>query len=179
MCYICTNMRARRWNLASSLHHPLVQRQPKLMFGPPDGRTLCHNCITQHNCAVKTPLFQYLVGGPKEELGAQFEVYRAVLFHCCEVPAMSVQYRSRSRDSVSLLHNYQVGRDSSVGMPTRYGLEGAGIESQWGWIFRTRPDRPWGPPSLLYNGYWLNVGVKRSECGLNHTPHIVPKLKKE
>ena len=20
-------------------------------------------------------------------------------------------------------------------------------------IFRTRPDRPWGPPSLLYNGY--------------------------
>jgi len=23
----------------------------------------------------------------------------------------------------------------------------------WGEIFRTRPDRPWGPPSLLYNGY--------------------------
>ena len=22
-----------------------------------------------------------------------------------------------------------------------------------GEIFRTRPDRPWGPPSLLYNGY--------------------------
>jgi hypothetical protein len=22
-----------------------------------------------------------------------------------------------------------------------------------GAIFRTRPDRPWGPPSLLYNGY--------------------------
>jgi len=20
-------------------------------------------------------------------------------------------------------------------------------------FFRTRPDRPWGPPSLLYNGY--------------------------
>ena len=47
-----------------------------------------------------------------------------------------------------------VGRDSSVGMATRYGLEGPGIESQWGGkIFRTRPDRPWGPPSLLYNGY--------------------------
>jgi hypothetical protein len=25
--------------------------------------------------------------------------------------------------------------------------------SRWGEIFHTRPDRPWGPPSLLYNGY--------------------------
>ena len=30
-------------------------------------------------------------------------------------------------------------------------------------IFRTRPDRPWGPPSLLYNGYRVSfLGVK---CG--------------
>jgi hypothetical protein len=34
-----------------------------------------------------------------------------------------------------------------------YGLDGPGIESRWGEIFRTCPDRPWGPPSLLYNGY--------------------------
>jgi len=31
-------------------------------------------------------------------------------------------------------------------------LLGPGIESRWGEIFCTRPDRPWGPPSLLYNG---------------------------
>jgi len=37
---------------------------------------------------------------------------------------------------------------------TRYGLDGPGIKSRRGGeIFRTRPDRPWGPPSLLYNGY--------------------------
>ena len=43
---------------------------------------------------------------------------------------------------------------SSVGIATLYGLEGPGIESWWGGeIFRTRPDRPWGPPSLLYSGY--------------------------
>ena len=37
---------------------------------------------------------------------------------------------------------------------TRYGLDGPRIESRCGGgIFRTRPDRPWGPPSLLYNGY--------------------------
>jgi hypothetical protein len=27
-----------------------------------------------------------------------------------------------------------------------------------GEISRTRPDRPWGPPSLLYNGYWGFAG---------------------
>jgi hypothetical protein len=27
-------------------------------------------------------------------------------------------------------------------------------------IFRTRPDRPWGPPSLLYHGYRVFPTVK-------------------
>ena len=43
--------------------------------------------------------------------------------------------------------------NSVVGIATAYGLDGPGIESRWGEIFRTCPDRPWGPPSLLYNGY--------------------------
>jgi hypothetical protein len=29
-----------------------------------------------------------------------------------------------------------------------------------GYIFRTRPDRPWGQPSLLYNGYRVFPGGK-------------------
>ena len=29
-----------------------------------------------------------------------------------------------------------------------------------GEIFRTRPDRPWGLPSLLYNGYRVFPGAK-------------------
>jgi hypothetical protein len=29
-----------------------------------------------------------------------------------------------------------------------------------GEIFRACPDRPWGPPSLLYNGYWVFPGGK-------------------
>ena len=43
---------------------------------------------------------------------------------------------------------------------TGYGLEGPGIESRWGEIFRTCPDRPWGPPSLLYNEYRVFTGSK-------------------
>ena len=34
-----------------------------------------------------------------------------------------------------------MGRDSSVGIATRYGLEGPGIESQWGRDF-PHPSRP-------------------------------------
>jgi hypothetical protein len=46
----------------------------------------------------------------------------------------------------------------SVGIATDYGLDGPGIESRWGEIFRTCPDRPWGPPSLLTNGCRVFLG---------------------
>jgi len=51
--------------------------------------------------------------------------------------------------------------DSAVGTATRYGLDGLGTESRWGEIFRTRPDLPWGPSSLLYIGTGSFPGVKR------------------
>jgi hypothetical protein len=35
-----------------------------------------------------------------------------------------------------------VNQDSSVGIATAYGLDGPAIESRWGEIFRTCPDRP-------------------------------------
>ena len=53
------------------------------------------------------------------------------------------------------------GPGSSVGIVTDYGLDGSGIESRWwGEIFRTCPDRPWGPTSLLYDGYRVFPGGK-------------------
>jgi hypothetical protein len=56
-----------------------------------------------------------------------------------------------------------VNRESSVGRATRYLLEGPGIKS------RTRPDWPWGLPSLLYNGYRVSFpGLKRPERGVDH-----------
>ena len=51
-------------------------------------------------------------------------------------------------------------RDSSVGIATRCGLDGPGIEPGGDEIFRTRPDRPWVPPRLLYNGYPVFPGSK-------------------
>ena len=44
------------------------------------------------------------------------------------------------------------------GIVTGYGLDGPGSNPSIGEIFRTCPDRPWGPPSLLYNGYRVFPG---------------------
>ena len=49
-----------------------------------------------------------------------------------------------------------------------------------GEIFRTRSDRPWGPPSLLYDRYRVSFpGVKRPGRGVDYPPHLTPRLKKE
>jgi len=53
-----------------------------------------------------------------------------------------------------------MGRNSSVGIATRYGPDGPRIISRWWRISHTRPDRSWWPPSLLDNGYRVFVGGK-------------------
>jgi hypothetical protein len=53
------------------------------------------------------------------------------------------------------------GPGSAVGIATGYGLDGPGIESPWGEIFCTCPDRPWGPTSLLYSGQRVFPGGKK------------------
>ena len=66
------------------------------------------------------------------------------------------------------------GPGSSVGIATDYGLDGLGIESRWGEIFGL-PDRPWGPPSLLYNGYRVFPGGEvRPGRAADHSPLLVP-----
>jgi hypothetical protein len=47
-----------------------------------------------------------------------------------------------------------------------------------GEIFRTRPDRPWGLPSLLYNGYRVSFPeVKRPGRGVDHPPTSSAEVK--
>jgi len=54
-----------------------------------------------------------------------------------------------------------VGRDSSVSIVTlRAERSGDRIPLRGGEIFRTRPDWPWGPPSLLYTDYRVFTGGK-------------------
>ena len=53
-----------------------------------------------------------------------------------------------------------VGRDSTVGIATQHGPEVRGSNPGEGEIFHTRPDQPWSPPSLVYNGYRVFPGGK-------------------
>jgi len=56
-------------------------------------------------------------------------------------------------------------------MATDYGLDGPGIKSRRGTRFFARPDRPWGPPSLLHNGYRDFPGGKmRPGRAADHSP---------
>jgi hypothetical protein len=72
-----------------------------------------------------------------------------------------------------------VDRDSSVDIVTGYGLDGPGSNPGGGGeIFRTRPDRPWGPPCLLYNGYQVSLpGVKRPGRCVDHPPPSCAEVK--
>ena len=68
-------------------------------------------------------------------------------------------YRLRSldtREDIDLLRELVRCRDSSVAT----GWTVRGSNPGGGEIFRTRPDRPWDPPSLLYNGYRVFIGGK-------------------
>jgi hypothetical protein len=60
------------------------------------------------------------------------------------------------------------------------GWKVRGTNPSEGEIFRTCPDRLWGPPSLLYNAYWVSTGVE-SGRSVTLTPHpfYCPGLKKQ
>ena len=71
-------------------------------------------------------------------------------------------------DFVSVKQMY-VGRDSSVGIATKLRAGRSWDRIPGGEIFRSRPDRPWGPHSLLHNGYRVSFpGVKRPGRGVDH-----------
>ena len=73
-----------------------------------------------------------------------------------------------------------VGRDGSVSIATRYGLGVSGIESQWRRDFphMSRPTLGAHPASCT-TGTGSFTGVKRPGRGVDHSPHLAPRLKKK
>jgi hypothetical protein len=71
-----------------------------------------------------------------------------------------------------------MGRDSSVGIATRYGQDGPGIESRWGRDF-PHPSRqalgPTHPPVKWVTGFF--PGVKRKGRGVDHPPPSSAEVK--
>ena len=63
----------------------------------------------------------------------------------------------------------QQGRDSSVGIATRYGLDGPGIESRWGARFSAPVQTgPGAHPATCTMGTGSFPGVKRPGRGADH-----------
>jgi len=73
-----------------------------------------------------------------------------------------------------------VGRDSSVGIATRYGLDGPGIESHWGVRYSAPVHTgPGAHPAPYTVGTGSFQEVKRPGRGDDHSPHLASKLKEE
>jgi hypothetical protein len=71
-----------------------------------------------------------------------------------------------------------VGRNSVVGIVTRYGMDGPGIESRWRRNFPHQSRPALGPTSLLNNGYRLSFpGVRRPGRGVDHPPSSSARVK--
>ena len=73
-----------------------------------------------------------------------------------------------------------MARDSSVGTATRYKLDGPGTESRWGRDFSAPVQTgPGAHPASYKMGTGSFPGVRRTGRGVDHPPHLVPRLRKE
>jgi hypothetical protein len=89
-------------------------------------------------------------------------------------------YKSDRFDFKFYYYFYSMGRDSSVGIATRYRLEGPGIESRWGpdYLHPSRPALgPTQPPIQLVPS--LSRGYGGQGVALTTHPNLAPRLKKE
>jgi hypothetical protein len=79
--------------------------------------------------------------------------------------------KSDMKDEKDLKQYKNGSKGKNPGQATKTNPDG-------GEIFRTRPDRTWGPPSLLYNGYRVSFpGVKRPGRGVDHPPSYSVEVK--
>jgi len=87
-------------------------------------------------------------------------------------------WQSSARVSETKRTSCLVGRDSIFGIAPRYGLDCRGIELRWGRDFPLLSRPALEKPSRLHNGYRLFFrGVKRPGRGVDHPPHLLPRLK--
>jgi len=86
------------------------------------------------------------------------------------------EWKKQALSFVCLLHRpsldgIRVGRDSSVDVATSYGLDGPGIESQWGPDFQHTSIPTVGLTKLLQSGCPVSIPeAKRTERGFDYPP---------
>ena len=79
---------------------------------------------------------------------------------------------------VNTYHTITVGRDSSVGIATRYGLDGSGTESRWGASFSAPVQTGFeAHPASYTMGTGSFQRVKRPGRGVYHPPPSSAEVK--
>ena len=91
--------------------------------------------------------------------------YNSIWIEACSCTKWCLSWNRVVFDAFcSLLHEHYTQRMTHNKAHTSSfnvtGWTARGSNPGGGEIFRTRPDRPWGPPSLLYNGYRVFPGGK-------------------
>jgi hypothetical protein len=106
-------------------------------------------------------------------------------FHCRQCCRLCQWSEKCGNLTLSRVRSIGRSRDSVVGIATSYRLDdwGIGVRVPVGsGIFSPprRPDRLWGPPNLLFNGYRgaLSPGVKRPGREADHSPPASAEVKK-
>jgi len=90
-----------------------------------------------------------------------------------QIPLIRVMFNNL----ISLSCNF-LGRDSSVSIPTRYGLDGPGIESRWGARYSAPVQAgPAAHPASYTIGTGSFPGVKLSGRGVHHPPPSSAEVK--
>jgi len=103
----------------------------------------------------------------------KFFVLLSVYIFCTwHVDKYTVKVRIRLYAHLPFLHSVHWISCFLTQTATCYGLEDPGIDPGGGDIFLTRPDRFWGPPSLLYNAYQVFPGGKAAGSwrSVDHPP---------
>jgi hypothetical protein len=78
---------------------------------------------------------------------------------CIETSFLPEEANRRLRLSRSVcVAQFEIKKWTCVSLVTGWTVRGSNPGRSE--IFRTRPDRPWGPPSHLYNGYRVFPGGK-------------------
>jgi hypothetical protein len=107
------------------------------------------------------------------------EMFSATI-NCCDSVVSPVYIIAHAYYGAFVLIPSQTGRDSSVGIVTRYGLDGPWIESRWGAIFsvpvQTGPEVNPAPYSMETGSF---PEVKQPGYGIDHPSHLAPRLRKE
>ena len=77
------------------------------------------------------------------------------------------------------IHIYIGNRDSSIGIATSYGLDGPGIDSRWeANLSAPVQTGPGAHPASCTVGTGYLLGVNWPGSGVDHPPHLAPRLKK-